>query len=204
MRYLTCAFVLVSLGLGAVSCKDEGPTLAATARWRLRCPVDGAGCFDNERAPHAVSARRGDTDAIVSCDSIDISGGNRAVSMDFQDATGQLTIENVVVNSVGGVVVAPGCQVTIWDNNGDLFGPFHCGPEAPSTAQPCQITTLTTEDSGSLALDDGAVSGRVFSTTIRCNDIQDASGDTRHLVSPDSPPPNLMPAPISVVNCDGF
>lgn len=204
MRSLIRAFVLVSLGLGVSACKDgsSAGTLAADVRWRLWCPVDGAACLDADRDPHAVSAKEGDADAEVICGLIDLGGNERALTMEFADPTGRLLIENAIVNQVGGVVASEGCRVRVWDE-GVLFGPYACGPEAPSPTQPCQITTVNLADSGSIVLDDGSLmEGSLLETTVYCLDIQDQGKvETRHLASPDSAV-EKMPVPIKVVNCD--
>jgi hypothetical protein len=205
MRGLTFAFFVVSFGLVAFGCKsDDAGVLAAEARWQLRCPTPSGGCL-SPRPARAVSAREGDPDAIVACGFTNVGGGQRALSIELVESTGAtLEIDNILVNQAGGVIAADGCQVMI-SENGITFGPHHCGPEAPSPSQPCQLTTLGLQASGaSLVLDDGTVEGSLLTTTLRCVDIQDeGAAETRQLVSPDSPV-NLMPAPIAIANCDGF
>ncbi len=198
------ALAVASLGLGSAGCKDDGGGgLGVDARWQLRCPTPAGGCL-NQRPAHAVSAREGDSDAVVSCEIIDIGENQRAIFVEAAQASGSLEVEGLVVNFSGGVLDTAGCQVTI-EEDGVIFGPHHCGPNAPSSEQPCQVTTVALNPNGSLVLDDGTISGPTLSTTIYCPTIQDeGAAETRQLVSPDSPPPNLMPAPISVVNCPGF
>jgi hypothetical protein len=101
----------------------------------------------------------------------------------------------VILNPSGGVQPTEGCTVRLTEG-GVVFSDLHCGPELPSASQPCQISTVS--------IDEGAADGPKLSTTVLCRDIQnDSASETRDLVSPDSPSPADMPAPITIIHCDG-
>jgi hypothetical protein len=187
---------MIVAALGLAGCSSGGGSLDVDARWQLRCAEEAGGCL-TARPARAVDGLDGDPGINASCDIGRASNDRRILNALLESGAGaSLELINVIFNEGGGVEATPGCAVRVVDE-GVTWSSLRCGPALPSAEQPCQLSTVV--------IDKGAPGGPTLSTTLVCRDIADVGGaEVRDLVSPDSPSPADMPAPITIVSCDGL
>ena len=192
---MRATFLVMVGALGLAGCSSGGGSLEVDARWQLRCVADASGCL-TARPARAVDGLDGDPGINASCDIGKASDDRRILNLLLETGAGaSLELSNVIFNQGGGVEATAGCSVRLVDE-GVTFSGLRCGPALPSAEQPCQLSTVV--------IDEGAPGGPTLSTTLVCRGITDVAGtETRDLVSPDSPSPADMPAPITVIGCDG-
>lgn len=123
---------------------DPGPY--ADLQWQVRCDAIGM-CV--EMPARSVLGFDGEGGQRISCTVVD-SATDRTLSFDTRASavgtTFGLALSNARFPSGSGGAPAPGCTVSVTEGSTVLTGA--CGPDAPSEAQPCQLTEVTFGDDG--------------------------------------------------------
>ncbi len=186
--------LLALVALGSVSCGGDGGTMFADARWQVRCPPGFPMC-SRAGEPVDIFAYDGDEGVQVSCAA---NPAGDSLIINFQVARGSdpsFAVDGLVTGPDGGGVRGGACTVTVVDDGNTFQGA--CGPNPPSDAQPCQIT--------SVAFDEEAETGDPRITTrIFCSHIPAPANPMliqRDVTLPMAP---SEPATIAILNCDGI
>jgi hypothetical protein len=153
MSRLTC----VLLSMAALSCAESGGPVLVDASWNLTCPADtevdcGALAPDTclgmvgQRAivgEHRQAACTGDP-IIAICEAVQRADGTRIVTLEANVGDKFAFEFRGATIDTGGVVEQAACNVTIIEDQVS-YSIGGCGEEAPSMAQPCQLSDVSTE-----------------------------------------------------------
>ncbi len=189
-----------SLVLLLAACGDDGVGLFADARWQVRCPRDLAGCSrDGENVD--ILQSDGEDGISIAC-TVDETDANRFVDFNISDGRRRLSINGIQTGLEGGAVTGTGCTVTVVDDSTTYVG--RCGTNAPSEAQPCQISGLSFIERRTGEGDEGEYGPEVV-LNLTCQNITSAADPLRF--RRDVYRRNDMgttPASVRLINCDGL
>jgi hypothetical protein len=149
----------VVLPVLALSCAESGGPVLVDAPWNLTCPADSEvdcgtlapdTCLGavGQRAimgEHRQSACTGDP-IIAICEAVQRADGTRIVTLEANVGdTFAFELRGATIDA-DGVVGPAACNVTIIEDevSYDIGG---CGQEAPSMAQPCELSNVSAEGS---------------------------------------------------------
>ena len=196
--------LLLVLGLGLVvaSCATGDNNVAVDAFWNLTCPEDDAvqcasfaenTCLGDFGQRSVVGARGetacDDLPIAVSCQAIERPNGERTIFLEASAGSDfAFELRGATVNSGDGTVEPTGCTVTIVEG-GLPYDLGDCGSELPSTAQPCQLSNVVSEN-GEVSFD------------LECRSLMSSATGT--LVGFDVVDAGGGPTTISFSNCSGF
>lgn len=145
MRWFLSLMLLMVVG-----CSDPPPEVLTDSIWQVECPF-GTACQpfpDSHEEIHQFNGAPGESGEIVNarCSSTrDQSAGfsNLLLEVSEGDETGFI-VRNLRLDTASGQVIeSPACEVSVTDMSFEYEGA--CGVEAPSTEQPCQITSVDVE-----------------------------------------------------------
>lgn len=186
--------LLALVALGSLSCDGGGRKLFADARWQVRCPPGFPMC-SRAGDPVDIFNFDGDEGAQISCAA---NPAGDSLIINFRVARGtdpSLAVDGLVTGPDGGGVRGGACTVTVVDDGNTYQGA--CGPNPPSEAQPCQISSVVFDEEPETG--DPRITTEIF-----CDHIASPSNPMllqRNLTFPMSA---TEPATVAILNCDGI